>query len=169
MPARAIAGYFIRKAGLPDLDAAFRIVEEYYAAARVVARDTKAEFQQYYFAERAGIWIASIKQNVVGCIALRELPEIPRSGEIKRMYVRPAHRGQGIAQSLLAALEQFASNAGYDSLYLDSATGMDVAIRFYRRHGYEPCERYNHNPQAAVFLMKRINRGPQRLLLTRTS
>jgi len=106
MRARAIAGHSIRKAALPDLDAAFRIVEEYYDAANVLARDTKQEFQHYYFGERSGVWLASINDRVVGCIALRELPEIQRSGEIKRMYVRPAHRGSGIAKQLLDALEQ---------------------------------------------------------------
>ena len=155
MRARAIAGHSIRKAALPDLDAAFRIVEEYYDAAKVVARDTKQEFQHYYFGERSGVWLVSQENNVVGCIALRELPEIQRSAEIKRMYVRPAHRGSGIAKQLLDALEQFAAKAGYEWLYLDSAPGMDTAVRFYQRNGFQPCAPYNHNPQANIYLRKR--------------
>jgi GNAT superfamily N-acetyltransferase len=146
----------IRKATLPDLDAAFHIIEEYYEAANVVARDTKTEFANYYFGGRSGVWLASFGETVVACIALRELQEPPRSGEIKRMYVQPAHREHGIAKALLSALEAFASNAGYDWLYLDSAPGMDTAINFYRRNGYEPCERYNDNPQANIYLRKKI-------------
>jgi ribosomal protein S18 acetylase RimI-like enzyme len=157
MRAGPITGCFLRKAGLPDLDAAYRIVEEYYDAANVVARDTKDEFQRYYFAERGGVWLASVNNTIVGCIALRELTEPRQSGEIKRMYVRPAHRGQGVAKKLLDAVELFAAKAGYEWLYLDSAPGMDTAIAFYRRHGYEPCERYNDNPQATIFLRKKIN------------
>ncbi len=157
MRARAIAGHSIRRAALPDLDAAFRIVEEYYDAANVVARDTKEEFQHYYFGERSGVWLHSQENNVVGCIALRELPEIQRSGEIKRMYVQPAHRGHGIAKELLGALEQFAANAGYEWLYLDSAPGMDAAVRFYERNGFQPCAPYNHNPQANIYLRKKIH------------
>ena len=155
MRARAIAGHSIRKAALPDLDAAFRIVEEYYDAANVVARDTKQEFQHYYFGERSGAWLASQENNVVGCIALRELPEIQRSAEIKRMYVQPAHRGSGIAKQLLDAVERFAAKAGYEWLYLDSAPGMDTAVRFYQRNGFQPCAPYNHNPQANIYLRKR--------------
>ena len=93
---------------------------------------------------------------MTGCIALRELAEMPRSGEIKRLYVQPAYRQHGIAQSLLNALEQFAANAGYDWLYLDSAPGMDTAVRFYQRYSYELCPRYNNNPQANIYLRKRI-------------
>ena len=146
----------IHKANLADLDAAFHIIEEYYEAANVVARDAKPAFAKYHFGVRSGVWLASVGEKVVGCIALRELQEPPRSGEIKRMYVQPDHRQHGIAQLLLSALESFASDAGYDWIYLDSAPGMDTAINFYRRHGYEPCERYNDNPQANIYLRKEI-------------
>lgn len=148
--------YSIQRAGLEEFDVAFRIVEEYYDAANVIARDAKEEFHKYYFGERSGVWLASCGNNVVGCIALREFVEIPRSGEIKRMYVQPAHREHGIAKMLLGALEQFAAITGYEWLYLDSAPGMDTAIRFYRHHGYESCARYNNNPQANIYLRKKI-------------
>jgi len=72
------------------------------------------------------------------------------------MYVQPAHRKHGIAQALLDALERFAASAGYEWLYLDSAPGMDTAIRFYQRSGFEPCPRYNDNPQANIYLRKRV-------------
>jgi GNAT superfamily N-acetyltransferase len=156
MGVKTIAEYSIRKAGPPELDAAFRIVEEYYDAAGVVARDTKDEFRKYYFGECSGVWLVSGEGKIVGCIALRELPELPRCGEVKRMYVQPTHRGQGLARALLDALEKFATNAGYEWLYLDSAPGMDTAIRFYQRSGYEPCPRYNNNPQANIYLRKKI-------------
>jgi GNAT superfamily N-acetyltransferase len=156
-----VAGHLIRKAGLQELDRAFRIVEEYYDAVGVVARDTKEEFQGYYFGERAGVWLASIENSVVGCIALRELPGLPRSGEIKRLYVQPVHREHGIAKVLLTAVEQFARAAAYDWLYLDSAPGMDAAVRFYERNGYKPCPRYNDNPQANIHLRKRIRSGEE--------
>jgi len=147
----------IRKATKDDGEAAYQIVSEYYEAAYVVARDSKEIFLRHYFGDRAGVWLAAVNDAVVGCIALRELTEPRRSGEIKRMYVRPAHRGQGVAKELLDAVELFAAKAGYEWLYLDSAPGMDTAIAFYRRRGYEPCERYNDNPQATIFLRKKMS------------
>ncbi|MBS1841635.1 MAG: GNAT family N-acetyltransferase [Acidobacteria bacterium] len=98
-------------------------------------------------------WLC-IDDKVVGCIALRELHPADHSGEIKRMYVQPAYRKLGIAQALLSALESFAARAGYKWLYLDSAAGMDTAIRFYQKNDYDPCPRYNDNPQAIIFLCK---------------
>ncbi|GAC1635174.1 MAG: hypothetical protein NVS9B14_12060 [Candidatus Acidiferrum sp.] len=147
----------IRRAGLEELQDAYRIVSEYYDAANVIAREDREQFRKYYFGERNGFWLARLNTELVGCIALRELESPPRSGEVKRMYVQPAHRQHGIAKALLGALESFALNAGYDWLYLDSAPGMDTAIAFYQRHGYDPCERYNDNPQANIFLRKQLH------------
>ncbi len=155
MRAQPIAGYSVRKAGIQELDTAFCIVEEYYDAANVLARDSKDEFRRYYFGERSGVWLALINDRVVGCVALRDLAELTDSAEIKRMYVQPAHRRYGIAKELLHALEQFAAKTGYEWLYLDSAPGMDTAVRFYLRNGFEPCPPYNDNPQANIYLRKK--------------
>lgn len=152
-----MANYSIRKASLEDLDAAYKIVAEYYEAAAVVARDTKEEFRAAYFGERSGIWLAAFDEKMVGCAALREWNPAEHSGEIKRMYVRPDYRKLGIAKALLNALESFAAEAGYKWLYLDSAPGMDAAIRFYQKNDYDPCPRYNDNPQATIFLCKGIS------------
>jgi ribosomal protein S18 acetylase RimI-like enzyme len=73
------------------------------------------------------------------------------------MYVRPAHRGKGIADLLMKELEDFAQDCWYEWLYLDTAAVMVAAARFYERHGFEHCERYNDNPQAAIFMRKRLD------------
>jgi ribosomal protein S18 acetylase RimI-like enzyme len=67
------------------------------------------------------------------------------------------HRGQGVAEALLGALEAYATEHGYAALYLDSKKDLMPAIRFYRRHGYSPCERYNDNPQATIFMRKELH------------
>jgi hypothetical protein len=41
-------------------------------------------------------------------------------------------------------------------LYLDTKDDLDNAIRFYLRHGYKCCGRYNRNPQATMFMRKRL-------------
>jgi hypothetical protein len=33
---------------------------------------------------------------------------------------------------------------------------LQAAIAFYERHGYLRCDRYNDNPQATIFMRKRL-------------
>jgi GNAT superfamily N-acetyltransferase len=146
----------IHRAAIEELESAYRIVSEYYEAVGVVVREDLAAFEHEYFGKRAGIWLATVNDNVIGCIALRKLLRARKSGEIKRMYVQHQHRGQGVAEALLKALETYAAENEYRTLYLDSKKDLMPAIRFYRRHGYEFCERYNDNPQATVFMRKEL-------------
>lgn len=144
----------IERVGIERVDDAYGIVQEYYDAVDVVVREDPDSFAREYFGVGAGIWLASEGATTVGCIALRPLPKFKQSGEVKRLYVRPESRGQHIAEGLLKALEEYAVGAGYRTLYLDTKDDLVAAIRFYERHGYEACERYNENPQATIFMRK---------------
>jgi ribosomal protein S18 acetylase RimI-like enzyme len=146
----------IERASLERMDEAYAIVREYYEAVGVVVRDDPESFARDYFGDGSGVWLAYDDASVVGCIALRPLPKLEQAGEIKRMYVKPEARGQAIAERLLKALEDYAAEAGYRTLYLDTKDDLTTAIRFYQRHGYGACERYNENPQATMFMKKRL-------------
>ena len=84
------------------------------------------------------------------------LQAIERAGEVKRLYVQPPFRRRGLAQMLLTDLERFARDRGDHWLYLDTNDSLQAAIAFYERNGYSPCGRYNDNPQATIFMRKRL-------------
>ena len=144
----------VRRVTPEESNAAWEIVEEYYEAAGVVARDARKDFERIYFRDGAGVWLATIGNAVVGCAALRSLPKFAHSGEVKRLYVRPQHRGCGIAAALYQSLEKYARECGYEWLYLDTTDEMVAAQRFYAALGYELTTRYNDNPQATIFMRK---------------
>jgi len=149
--------YSIRRAMPDDLSGALELVKEYFRAVDVWVRDTESEFSDYLVGDDRGVWLAFACEEPVGCIVLHPLAYPLRSGEIKRLYVKPAYRRQGLAEGLLQAAEEFAAKtAGYEWLYLDSKDDLKNAIRFYERHGYERCDRYNNNPQATVFMRKAL-------------
>ena len=62
--------------------------------------------------------------------------------EIKRMYVRPEHRGRGIADDLLGAMERAASDRGAPRIIIHTGDRQHAALRFYDRHGYTPIPVY---------------------------
>ena len=87
---------------------------------------------------------------------LRPLPKVAGAAEAKRLYVREAFRGQRVAHALMQAAEEYARAAGFQWIYLDTKDDLHAAIRFYLSTGYERCPRYNDNPQATMFLRKRL-------------
>ena len=137
-------------------DDAIRLLREYYEAVSVVQRDTPQAIQKIIDDPCSGVWLAYLKEEAVGCVALRKLGSIPFAGECKRLYVQPLARGHCIADKLLDAQEDFARSKGLRWIYLDSYDDLKVAIALYRKRGYVSCERYNDNPQATVFLRKQI-------------
>ena len=149
-------GFEIRRAMPSEIDTAFEIVQEYCETMNVVARDTRDAFARIYFEEGAGIWLAWLAEKVIGCIALRAMPQFDENSEVKRLYVRPEYRGRGIAAALHDALQTYATAFGYRWLYLDTADNMTAAIRFYESHGCERCARYNENPQATIYMRKEL-------------
>ena len=140
-----------------DLPIAFPLVAEYFQEIDVMVRDSKEDFADYLDDDGGGVWLAFVNEEPVGCIVLRGLGSPPASGEVKRLYVRASHRKRGLADRLLRTLEQHAIQVGYEWLYLDTKDDLESAIRFYKRHGYECCGRYNSNPQATIFMWKQLS------------
>ena len=76
--------------------------------------------------------------------------------EIKRMYVVPAVRGEGLAAVLLARLEERARELGYTVARLDTGPRQPAALALYRREGYQPIANFNQNPMATFFGEKQL-------------
>lgn len=149
------AEVFIERQTKPS-DAALEILEEYYEAVHVVKRDKPGDLRILLAEPNSAMWLARLGNDIVGCVVLRDLPAIPHSAECKRLYVRPSARGRRVASLLLDALEEHARNLKLEWIYLDTYDDLKPAIALYEQRGYERCERYNDNPQATLFMRKRL-------------
>jgi DNA-binding MarR family transcriptional regulator/N-acetylglutamate synthase-like GNAT family acetyltransferase len=136
--------------------AAHDLLEEYYEAVHVVQRDKPESTRRLLEEPGSGMWLAYLGEHAVGCVVLRNLASVPFAGECKRLYVKPAARGNRISDRLMDALEEFARGHGLRWIYLDSYDDLKTAIALYQRRGYRRCARYNDNPQATVFMRKRL-------------
>lgn len=77
--------------------------------------------------------------------------------ELKRMYVDPAYRGQGIATRLLVALEDRIRQEGFPIIRLESGDMQPEAVRLYEKAGYyaiPPFVEYADDPHALFFEKK---------------
>ena len=96
--------------------------------------------------------IAALDGRAVACGAWQ--PLAPGVAELKRMYVRPAYRGRGIARQLAVSLEEDALAAGHPTLRLETGTYLPAAISLCRSLGYTEIPvfgDYVHNPFSVCF------------------
>lgn len=102
--------------------------------------------------DRLAFLVARIGNRAVACGAVREIE--PAVGEIKRMFVRLEHRGQGIARAILAALEARAAELGFSTLRIETGDRQPEAISLYKSAGYAaipPFGKYAGNPYSRCF------------------
>jgi GNAT superfamily N-acetyltransferase len=78
--------------------------------------------------------------QAVGLACMRRIKE--DAGEIKRMYVRPEFRKQGIGRALVEAIIADARAIGYASIRLDSTRFMKAAHSLYRSMGFREIDPY---------------------------
>ncbi len=145
----------VRRAGAGDEAAAWAIASEYFRSSEIIVFDDAATFRTN-LEEPARFWIAEEGSDVVGCVAFRPRADVPRAGEVRRLYVRPTHRGAGLADALMNVVEDSAREEGFDTLYLDTHETFAAAIALYERRGYERIDRYNDNPLATIFMRRRL-------------
>ena len=81
-------------------------------------------------------FVARKEERAVGCggVAL-----FTNFAEVKRMYVRPESRGQGVADAIMTRLIAETGAAGLSVLRLETGTESFAAIHFYRRCGFRDC------------------------------
>lgn len=87
-----------------------------------------------------GLLVAVEGDQAAGCIALGRLSE--RMGEVRTLFVRPAHRGAGVGRSLVAASLHEAQALGYAGVRLDTLGFMHGALKLYRSFGFYDIEPY---------------------------
>ena len=100
--------------------------------------------------------------TVVGCGAVRAMPAEPETdgepyGEIKRMFVSPARRGERLGARILAALETALHAQGIAQALMETGEELVQAARMYRAAGYVERGAFGGYPDNGVslFLEKR--------------
>lgn len=89
----------------------------------------------------------------VAMIALRPLDET--TGEMKRLYVSPPARGQGLARALILRLLDEARALGYQEVRLDTLPMMGAAQALYATLGFVDIPPYYDTPIAGTRFMGR--------------
>lgn len=81
------------------------------------------------------LFIARTDSGIVGCVFLRRRSET--TAEVKRLYVRPEARDNGLGRSLMEALIEAAREDGYSTLLLFTGPFTEAAQSLYEDLGFE--------------------------------
>ena len=136
-----------------------QVQEEYVQ--RYGGRDAAIVEAAEFLPPRGIFLVAEVDGEPAGCGAWRVLS--PGVVEIKRVYVVPRFRRRGLAQGIVAALEDGAVAAGHRSVVLNTGQEQPEALALYADLGYGPIEGYGIYAcsPGAVFLGKDLGCGTQ--------
>ena len=98
------------------------------------------------------LYIALAEGVPAGCIALKKLDS--ERCEMKRLYVRPSFRNNGIGNELVSIIIDEAKKIGYRHMLLDTLTTFEKAVSIYRQRGFCETEPYCTNPWDNVIYLK---------------
>ncbi len=122
----------------PGFVALVRHLDAYLAK---IDGDEHAFYAQYNkIAALQNVVVAMDGETPIGCGAFKPFDE--KAVEVKRMYVLPEWRGKGVAPKILAELESWACELGYDRCVLETGLRMPDAVAFYTKNGYARIENF---------------------------
>jgi GNAT superfamily N-acetyltransferase len=86
------------------------------------------------------LYLAYVLEEPAGCVGMRKIGE--GICEMKRLYVRPLHRGNGIGRKLVLQLVKDGRELGYSKMRLDTMPYLERAIELYCTMGFKPIHNY---------------------------
>lgn len=106
-----------------------------------------------YAPPNGALLLAEVGTQAAGTVAVRKLAA--DVCEMKRLYVRPAFRREGIGRALAEAIIDEARALGYTCMRLDTVASMHAARALYTSLGFRETVPYYANPLPDVVYMER--------------
>ncbi|HKN16719.1 MAG TPA: GNAT family N-acetyltransferase [Candidatus Sulfotelmatobacter sp.] len=114
-----------------------------------------AELPGKYAPPEGRLLLANYQSQLAGCVAMRKLE--PGICEMKRLYLRPQFRGQGLGRALAERIIAEARRTGYSRIRLDTVEpAMKDAVATYRKLGFTEIPPYCQNPIAGATYMELV-------------
>jgi GNAT superfamily N-acetyltransferase len=134
-----------------------RLVEAYAASLDIDLgfQDFQHEItslQRAYGPPDGAFLVAEQDGRGIGCVALRQFAQ--DTCEMKRLYVSPDGRGQGVGRALAEGIISEARRLGYARMLLDTLPSMREAHRLYAALGFTPIPAYRYNPVPGTTFME---------------
>ena len=91
--------------------------------------------------KRAYFVVLNEEGKVVGGIGIAEFAGIENCAEMQKLYLDDSAKGKGYSREMIQLAEDWAKSAGYQNLYLETHTNLEVARKLYEKLGFAEIER----------------------------
>ena len=113
--------------------------------------DEMASLPGAYAAPAGRLFFAEFEGRPAGCVGIRASSD--GVCEMKRLYVEPEMRGNGIGRQLALAAIKAAKALGYRKVMMDTLPAMRIAVKLYRELGFKEAPAYYPTPvEGTLFL-----------------
>lgn len=97
---------------------------------------------ELFYLQTGGVfWVVTENDKIVGTAGYypidRQIQPGDSSVEIRKMYLLPAARGQGLGKFLLIALEKHIITSGFNTIWIETASVLKEAVILYEKNGYQ--------------------------------
>ncbi|MBC6422538.1 MAG: GNAT family N-acetyltransferase [Hormoscilla sp. SP5CHS1] len=96
------------------------------------------EVEKYYRQVGGEFWIVEYFHQLVGTAAYHPTSRGENAVEIRKMYLLPAVRRQGLGTFLLKELESEIASRNFQQIWVETATVLKEAVKLYESNGYQP-------------------------------
>ena len=96
------------------------------------------EVEQAYHHTGGEFWIIAHSDKIVGTAGYYPVSRGNNAVEIRKMYLLPEVRGQGLGTFLLKQLEDAIAERHFSEIWIETASVLTEAVQLYERNGYQP-------------------------------
>jgi putative acetyltransferase len=96
------------------------------------------EVEIYYWQSGGEFWVVEDNAKIVGSAGYYPAGRGVKAVEIRKMYLHPQARGQGLGRYLLTRLEVAIQQRGFQTIWVETASVLQEAVKLYETSGYQP-------------------------------
>ena len=96
------------------------------------------EVERFYLEAGGEFWAIERRGELVGTSAYYPVSRGEKAVEIRKMYLLPSARGQGLGRFLLQQLETAIATRGFRTIWIETASVLKEAVQLYEQRGYQP-------------------------------
>jgi putative acetyltransferase len=116
-----------------------QVLQEYGLTCEPKETDRDAVDIEHHYWKTGGVfWVVEHDRILVGTAGYYPVRRGERAVEIRKMYLAPQVRGQGLGRYLLSSLEAHIRQQGFQNIWIETASALKEACYLYESSGYQP-------------------------------